>query len=116
VDKFGRIDILVNNAGIIVRKGLLETAEEEWDELMAINLKGVFLCCKEVVPVMMKQGKGKIINIAAVRRSCTSHFSLSIFVQHLSVYHILWKARKKGHKVVNTDIQDIGISFTSIVC
>ena len=66
VDRFGRIDILVNNAGVIARKSLLETTEEEWDEMMAVNLKGVFLCCKEVVPVMIKQGKGKIINIAAV--------------------------------------------------
>jgi NAD(P)-dependent dehydrogenase (short-subunit alcohol dehydrogenase family) len=66
LDKFGRVDILVNNASKLVRKNLVETTEEEWDEVMDTNLKGVFLCCKEVALVMMKQGKGKIINIAAV--------------------------------------------------
>ena len=65
VDKFGRIDILVNNAGIIIRKRFLDHTEEDWDKVMDINLKSVFLCCKQVVPVMMKQGNGKIVNIAS---------------------------------------------------
>ena len=65
VDKFGKIDILVNNAGIIIRKDLFDHTEEDWDKTMNINLKSVFLCCKEVVPVMLKQGKGKIVNIAS---------------------------------------------------
>lgn len=65
VKKFGRIDILVNNAGIIVRKNLFDHTEEDWDKVLNINLKSVFLCCKQVVPLMMKQGKGKIINIAS---------------------------------------------------
>lgn len=65
VDKFGRIDIIVNSAGIIIRKYIFDYTEEDWDRTMNVNLKGVFLCCKEVVPVMLKQGKGKIVNIAS---------------------------------------------------
>jgi 3-oxoacyl-[acyl-carrier protein] reductase len=63
--RFGRVDILVNNAGITMPKGLLETSEAEWDRVLAINLKGVFLCCKAVAQAMMAQGGGRIINIAS---------------------------------------------------
>lgn len=60
-----KIDILVNNAGIGVRKTLLETLEDEWDEIMDTNLKGVFLCSKAVLPVMLERGDGVIVNIAS---------------------------------------------------
>lgn len=63
---FGRIDILVNNAGIGGSKTCLDTSEEEWDRMLAINLKSVFLFCKRVIPEMMKIGKGKIVNIASL--------------------------------------------------
>ena len=64
--EFGRVDILVNNAGI-TRDGLvLRMKEEDWDSVIAINLKGVFLCSKEAVKVMVKQKYGRIINIASV--------------------------------------------------
>jgi len=66
VKEFGRIDILVNNAGI-TRDGLiLRMKEEDWDSVININLKGVFLCSKEAVKVMVKQKYGRIINIASV--------------------------------------------------
>jgi 3-oxoacyl-[acyl-carrier protein] reductase len=66
VDAFGRIDILVNNAGI-TRDGLfLKMKEEEWDSVIAINLKSVFNCSKAVIRYMSKQKAGKIINIASV--------------------------------------------------
>jgi NAD(P)-dependent dehydrogenase (short-subunit alcohol dehydrogenase family) len=66
---FGRIDVLVNNAGIwggIVLKPFYETSVEDWDKMMAVNLRGMFLCCKAVFPYMKQQGKGKIINIASI--------------------------------------------------
>ncbi|MDI6889243.1 MAG: SDR family NAD(P)-dependent oxidoreductase [Methanocellales archaeon] len=66
VDKFGKVDILVNNAGIFIQKPLQETTEEDWDRIININLKGVFLCTKAAVSHMLKQGKGKIINIASI--------------------------------------------------
>jgi 3-oxoacyl-[acyl-carrier protein] reductase len=63
---FGCIDILVNNAGII-RRGTIETVtEEDWDQVIAVNLKGTFNCCKAVVDIMKKQSYGKIINISSI--------------------------------------------------
>lgn len=66
-DKFGTIDILVNNAGIAgPNKPLVDVSEEEWDLVTAINLKGVFLCCKAVLPVMLKNRYGRIVNVASI--------------------------------------------------
>ncbi len=65
--KFGHIDILVNNAGILGPYFPVQDYPEEiWDQVIAVNLKGTFLCCKAVLPVMIKQGSGSIINIASV--------------------------------------------------
>ncbi len=66
IDEFGRIDILVNNAGVIIRKGLLDHTEEDWNKIVAVNLTGMFLCIKGVVPHMIRQGGGKIVNIASI--------------------------------------------------
>lgn len=65
-DYFGRIDVLVNNAGVIIRKKAVEVTEEEWDRVMDVNLKGVFFCCQAAGKVMIRQGSGKIINIASI--------------------------------------------------
>ena len=70
VNKFGRIDILLNNAAIYVTQKLWkgpveELALEEWDRVIEVNLKGVFLCSKAVIPIMKRQQSGKIINIAS---------------------------------------------------
>jgi 3-oxoacyl-[acyl-carrier protein] reductase len=63
---FGRIDILVNNAGII-RRGTIETVtEEDWDQVIAVNLKGPFNCSKAVVDIMKKQGCGKIVDVSSI--------------------------------------------------
>jgi len=66
LDSFGRIDILVNNVGIYEPKPFLDISEEEWDRVMEVNVKSVFMCCKKVVPHMVKRGCGKIINIASI--------------------------------------------------
>ncbi|MBU4493099.1 MAG: 3-oxoacyl-ACP reductase FabG [Nanoarchaeota archaeon] len=66
VKRFGKIDILVNNAGIYMQKSLTDATEQDFDRILDINLKGVFLCSKAVVPEMIKQGKGKIINITSI--------------------------------------------------
>ncbi len=66
LNKFGRIDILVNNAGIVKFSAFHEISEEDWDAVLNVNLKGVFLGSKRVILEMLKQGKGKIINIASI--------------------------------------------------
>ncbi len=66
LDTFGKLDILVNNAGITRDQLLMRMKEEDFDEVIAINLKGVFNCIKAVTRPMMKQRSGKIINISSV--------------------------------------------------
>ncbi len=66
VQKFGRVDVLVNNAGISRHKPIEEMPLELFEEVMKINVTGVFLCCKAVVPIMKKQGRGKIVNISSL--------------------------------------------------
>jgi len=65
VENLGKIDILVNNAGVIIRKAAEEITREDWDYMMNINLRGVFFCCQLVGREMIKQKKGKIINISS---------------------------------------------------
>ena len=66
VKQFGAVDILVNNAGIEGTPCLTkDLSEEQWDRVLSVNLKGVFLCCQAVIPQMMKQGKGRIVNIGS---------------------------------------------------
>jgi 3-oxoacyl-[acyl-carrier protein] reductase len=63
---FQRLDILVNNAGVI-RRGTIETVtEEDWDQVIRVNLKGTFNCCKAVVEIMKRQKSGKIINVSSI--------------------------------------------------
>jgi len=66
VERYGRIDILVNNAGITRDAQFLKMTEEDWDKVIAVNLKGVFNVTQAVAPVMVAQGKGKVVNAASV--------------------------------------------------
>jgi NAD(P)-dependent dehydrogenase (short-subunit alcohol dehydrogenase family) len=66
MDAFGRIDVLVNNVGIARVGGIVTTEEADWDLVNEVNLKSVYLVCREVVPIMEAQGKGAIVNIASV--------------------------------------------------
>jgi NAD(P)-dependent dehydrogenase (short-subunit alcohol dehydrogenase family) len=66
--RFGRVDVLVNNAGMLAtlgRKPFDAIDEEEWDRVMTVNVKGAWLCCREVAPAMKDQGYGKIINVSS---------------------------------------------------
>jgi 3-oxoacyl-[acyl-carrier protein] reductase len=65
IDKFKAIDILVNNAGIVFNKKLIDTSEEEWDKTIEINLKSAFLCTKAVLPFMIRNRYGVIINVSS---------------------------------------------------
>ena len=66
VDNYGKLDILVNNAGILIRANIEDTTEEDWDRIMDINAKGVFLGTRAAIPAMRDSGGGSIINISSV--------------------------------------------------
>ncbi len=108
VELYGRVDILVNNASIWA--GLEITpwdawSEEEWDRIFDVNVKGTWLCCKAVAPLMVKQGKGKIINIASgVPKSPAAQLWLPYSVSKGGVYtlsHAL--ARVLGPSGINVN-------------
>ncbi len=76
---FGSIDVLVNNAGIAQQKMFTDITEFDWDKMMDVNLKGVFNCCQAVLPTMINNKQGKIINISSMwgvtGSSCEVHYS-----------------------------------------
>jgi meso-butanediol dehydrogenase/(S,S)-butanediol dehydrogenase/diacetyl reductase len=66
VAAFGRLDVLVNNAGYGIAGSVVETDEQAWDDLMAVNVRGVYLCCKYAIPALKANGGGAIVNTASV--------------------------------------------------
>jgi len=107
IKQFGAVDILVNNAGIEAPPGLAkDLSEEQWDRVLGVNLKGVFLCCQAVIPHMMKQGKGRIVNIASTAGVRMTFFgSLDYTVSKHGVaglnQHLAWELAD-SHITVNT--------------
>ena len=92
VDRFDKIDILLNNAGTLVVKPMVEQTEEEWDRVLDVNLKGVFLCCRHVLPEMIARQRGAIVNIA------------SIAAFHVTVPHVPYAASKAGVVALTRDL------------
>nr|WP_111299080.1 SDR family NAD(P)-dependent oxidoreductase [Paracoccus saliphilus] len=94
---FGRIDVLHNNVGIIDPGGPEDLSEEQWDRLMAINVKSLYLTCREVLPVMTAQGKGSIINISSIAST------------HSLGYSCISYSASKG--AVNAFTRDIALNY-----
>ena len=80
--EYGRIDILVNNAGVMFSQTFLDAPDYVWDRTIDVNLKGAYLCSKEVAPTMLKQGNGKIINMSS--NSGLYHPSAMRFVEYVT--------------------------------
>lgn len=66
IQRYGRIDVLINNAAVCPPGNVVTTSEETWDQVIDVNLKGVFLCCKYMIPHMQKTGGGAIVNIGSI--------------------------------------------------
>lgn len=79
ISKFGTIDVLVNNVGISKQSLFTDISEADWDEMMNVNVKGVFNCCQCILPGMIHRKEGKIINISSIwgmtGSSCEVHYS-----------------------------------------
>ena len=81
VQEFGGVDVLVNNAGVHFAKDFFDITEDEWNRTIDVNLKGAYLCSKEVAPIMIKQKRGRIINISS--NSGEYHQSAMRFVEYV---------------------------------
>jgi dihydroanticapsin dehydrogenase len=66
VERYGRIDVLDNNAAVYLPPDILDLAEEDWDRVMDVNVKGIYLCCKAVIPHMIEAGGGSIVNVGSI--------------------------------------------------
>jgi len=79
ISQFGTIDVLVNNAGIAKQRLFIDISEEEWNRMLAVNVSGVFHCSQKVLPLMIKNQRGKIINVSSIwgitGASCEVHYS-----------------------------------------
>jgi len=64
--RFGRLDVLVNNAGRFLLKPTLQTSDDDWDELLRVNVRGAFLHCREAIPALGEHGGGRIVNVASI--------------------------------------------------
>lgn len=106
-DRFGRIDILVTSAGGAVFGPLIESRTEDWDTLLASNLRGVYLCCKHVLKIMLPQKRGHILNV------------LSIASQMILPNSAAYTASKFGAlgltKVMAAEVRAQGVKVTAVI-
>jgi NAD(P)-dependent dehydrogenase (short-subunit alcohol dehydrogenase family) len=97
VQRYGQLNILVNNAGILLRRAIEEMSVEEWDRIMAINLKGVFLGTKHAIPAMRRAGGGSIINISSTAGLVGSPGETSAYIASKGGVRLFTKATAIQH-------------------
>src|SRR6476661_4632332 len=97
VERFQRLEVLVNNAGYGITGNVVETDEEAWDALMAVNVRGVFLCSKYAIPIMKRNGGGTIVNTASVVAAvgianraayCASKGAVAALTRAIAIDHV----------------------------
>jgi NAD(P)-dependent dehydrogenase (short-subunit alcohol dehydrogenase family) len=108
VEALGRIDVLVNNAGYGFAATVLDTEESDWDALMAVNVKGVFLCCKYALPYMIEQGAGSIINTASAV-SAVGIANRAAYVTSKGAVAALTRAMAVDHAGQNIRVNCLGV-------
>ena len=106
-DKVGGIDILINNAGIVKYNTLVETTEDEFDKMISTNFKGAYLTIKSVLPAMLKQKRGLIINISSV--AALSRFRDS------SIYSASKSALLTMSRILREEVRNSGIKVVDIL-
>lgn len=116
LERFGRIDVLINNAGITADATLLKMDEEQFDRVLDVNVKGVFHCTQAVVPVMIEQGKGKIINTSSVSGVYGNFGQTNYAASKAAVIGMTksW-AKELGRKGINVNAVAPGFTKTSMV-
>jgi NAD(P)-dependent dehydrogenase (short-subunit alcohol dehydrogenase family) len=102
----GRLDILVNAAGVQLRKPALEVSEQEWDNINAVNLRGVFFCCQSAARIMRAHGGGKIINVTSL--------TAVIGLPHLAAYGATMGAVMQLTKSLAAEWAPLGILVNAI--
>jgi meso-butanediol dehydrogenase / (S,S)-butanediol dehydrogenase / diacetyl reductase len=105
--RHGRLDILINNAGYGIKGSVVETSEADWDALMSVNIKGVFLGCKYAIPIMVAQGGGAIVNTA----STTSRIGIpdrAAYVTSKGAVAAMTRAMALDHVHQNVRINAVG--------
>lgn len=113
---YGRVDILLNNAALyygVARRSWDDWTVKDWDQIFEINVRGTYLCCKAIAPLMVKAGKGKIINIASdVFKVAAAHQLLAYACSKAAVYTLTQcLARALGPSDIN--VNSIGPGFTA---
>jgi 3-oxoacyl-[acyl-carrier protein] reductase len=122
VERFGGVDVLVNNAGVAILKQLADTTKQEWDQTIDSNLKSAFLCSKAVLPYMLKQKSGVIINVSSgagkagfenLSAYCASKFGMMGLTESLA-----WEVASSSIRVivicpgdVDTAMQDMDPAY-----
>src|SRR6267142_1645394 len=97
VRSYGKLDILVNNAGILIRKGIEETTEDDWDRIMAVNVKGVFLGTKYAIPAMRQAGGGSIVNISSTAGLVGNPYGSSAYTATKGAVRLFTKSTAVQH-------------------